>query len=270
MKREHYKHFGRHLLCLALCLCMVFGCAAPAFADGPVRFGKGVIVANSGTPGNEDSASARVKECNKKYEQYLEDRNDSSAGAKKVDYFTFIRTVFGKVRQIAINAASTADGRKVTYYSPLDDYNVIYYYDEKGLPFFALYTSADSAKDEMRFFLSQGEVVKLIDSDRQEYYDIAEDFQWLYDHAVAAYARAVYDRYGTGTYTIQAASFKDKDDAEDCCDALIKNGASARVEVIDYNYCVLIGSYKDWEKANKAADSISYPSSCDYIFIRLT
>ncbi|MGN0981881.1 MAG: SPOR domain-containing protein [Candidatus Limivicinus sp.] len=269
MKREYCRHLCRHVLCLALCLSMAFGLTAHAFADGPVRFGKGVIGANSGEPGNEDSVTARVKECNKKYEQFQEDRKDSSAGSKKLDYFTFCRTVFGKVRQVSINAASTADGRKVTYYSPLDDYNVIYYYDEKGLPYFALYTTADSAKEELRFFLSQGEVIKLIDSDKQEYYDIAEDFQWLYNHAVAAYSRAVYDRYGTGTYAVQAASFKDKDDAVDCCNALNKRGASARVEVIDYNYCVLIGSYKDWEKANKAADGISYPSSCDYVFVRL-
>ena len=77
------------------------------------------------------------------------------------------------------------------------------------------------------------------------------------------------DRYDKGNYAIQVGSFKDKEQAEDCRDSMLDEGQNARVECIDNVYCVLIGKYKDWDKAAEAFEDVELTDECGITYIRL-
>ena len=57
--------------------------------------------------------------------------------------------------------------------------------------------------------------------------------------------------------------------AEDCRDSMLDEGQDARVECIDNVYCVLIGKYKDWDKAAEAFEDVELTDECGITYIRL-
>ena len=261
----------KSLLCLCLLVCMAAGICAPAYADSSGTKGSGQSFGDlTGNTASSDetigkskaSVKERVDQCNKKYNAYQKIK--STRDTAKLDSFAMARTIDGEIRQIDIEATDEA-----SYYSPLEDYSVIYYYED-GLPYFALYYYEGSKpRKEFRFFLSESEIVKWIDADGKESYESPDEFFFVYDHAVAAYARAMYDRYDKGRYAIQAGCFKDRDEAAACRNALAKQGVDARIQVIDEAYCVLIGKYKDWDSANDDRKEIDFTGECGIVFIRL-
>lgn len=272
MKNSGKRTFAlKSLLCLCLLVCLTAGICAPAYADASGTKGSGLSFGNmtgNSTSDNQTigkskaSVKERVDQCNSKYNAYQKIK--SYRDTAKLDSYAMVRTIEGVIKQIDIQSTDEA-----SYYSPLEDYSVIYYYDD-GLPYFALYYyEGTKPREQIRFYLSESEIVKWIDSDGEESYEAPDEFFYVYDHAVAAYARAMYDRYGKGRYAIQAGCFKDKDDAEDCCNSLVKQGVEARVQVIDEAYCVLIGKYKDWDSANDARNEIDFTDDCGIVLIRL-
>lgn len=218
------------------------------------------------------SKKERLDDCNQKYNDYQEDSKDvNNVGTTMPDGFSLVRTIEGEIRQIQVFSPeySKAKNPEKSYYSPLEDYSVIYYFED-GLPYFALcYDDNTKPRDQLRFYLSQGEIIHWIDEDGEESDEAPEEFFFLYDHAMSAYSRAMYDSYDKGKYAIQAGSFKDKGQAEACRDSLIQVGQDARVENIDNVYCVLIGNYRDWDKAAEAFEDMELTDECGITYVRL-
>lgn len=221
---------------------------------------------------SEASIKERLDECKQKYLDYQkESQNTSNVGTTMPDGFSLVRIIDGEIRQVQVFAPSYSKAKNPenSFYSPLEDYSMIYYFKDE-LPYFALcYYENTKPREEMRFYLSQGEIIQWVDEDGEESSEAPEEFFFIYDHALSAYARAMYDRYDKGKYAIQVGSFKDKELAEECCTSLIENGQDARVKIMDSLYCVLIGEYKDWDKAAEAFEDVELTEECGITYIRL-
>ena len=264
---------------ISFCLCFSIVASVPVTAYGTTENGKVIfgLPYGDGTEREEvgtsdKSLKERLEECKQKYSDYQNDSKDvSNVGTIMPDGFSLVRTIDGEIRQVQVFSPqySKAKNPENSCYSPLEDYSIIYYYED-GLPYFALcYYDNTSPRDQFRFYLSQGEIIQWIDEDGETSNEAPEEFFFLYDHAMAAYSRAMYDRYDKGSYAIQVGSFKDKEQAEDCRDSMLDEGQDARVECIDNVYCVLIGKYKDWDKAAEAFEDVELTDECGITYIRL-
>lgn len=264
---------------LSFCLCAGMLASVSVCAYGATGSGKLTFGLNTGSSAEENKVGAsqlslkeRLEECQQKYRDYQDDSQYvSNVGTTRPDGFSLVRTIDKEIRQVQVFSPiySKAKNPENSYYSPLDDYSVIYYFKD-GLPYFALcYYDNTSPREEYRFYLSQGEIIQWIDEDGETSNEAPEEFFYLYDHAIAAYSRAMYDRYDKGNYAIQVGSFKDKESAEECRDSLVNIGQDARVEEIDNVYCVLIGKYKDWDKAAEAFEDVELTDECGITYVRL-
>ena len=264
---------------LSFCLCLGIVTSLPVTAYGATGNGKLIFGLPSDDSSEKESVGVsdksmkdRLEECQQKYRDYQDDsKYVSKVGTTMPDGFSLVRTINKEIRQVQVFSPIYYEAKipENSCYSPLEDYSVIYYYDD-GLPFFALcYNDNTSSREEYRFYLSQGEIIQWIDDDGETSNQAPDEFFFLYDHAMAAYSRAMYDRYDKGNYAIQVGSFKDKEQAEDCRDSMLDEGQDARVESIDNVYCVLIGKYKDWDKAAEAFEDVELTDLCGTTYIRL-
>ena len=156
-------------------------------------------------------------------------------------------------------------------YVVYDDFSAIYYYTDDGLPRFALFTDKSSVyKKEYRFYLSEGEVIKWVDNDGEEYYGDPQNLPGLYEIALANYSRAMYDCYNKGKYSIQVGCFTDEKDAKACQKSMADLGEDVIVKEIDNAYCVLTRYYfDDWDSASSYGAEMSFSDDCGVIFVRL-
>lgn len=268
----------KKLLKLGLCLSLVFALAlslgAAARADG-IRFGVGggsgdvnVSYDSNGLPRLRESASKakRAEDCQKLLNSWWQDK--MYKWEYELDDFASVDTYAYKIRQIDILSHQRSDSRNSSYYSPLNDYTVGYYY-HNGLPYFAfVYDDNTSNNKETRLYISEGEVVSWKNSYGEEGFGEPAEFDFIYEHAMSAYARAMCDYADKGTFAIDMGTFKDSGAALACRQSLLDLGINARIEVIDNIYCVLVGRYNTWDAAAEDAEMLHMTDECGIMFIR--
>lgn len=255
----------------AVCLCLFAGMGLSARADSnPSMNLIGGSVSSSGSISTDRSIKDRLDECITVYNNYQKVKSERTA--KTPDSFTTVYSISGKIKQIDVLAdcvvkKDSSNSNYVIY----DDFSAIYYYTDDGLPRFALLSDKSTVyKKEYRFYLSEGEVIKWIDSDGEEYYGEPENLPGLYDIALANYSRAMYDCYNKGKYSVQVGCFLDENDAKACQKSMKSLGEDVIVKKIDNAYCVLTRYYfKDWESAASYGADMNFSDDCGVIFVRL-
>ena len=92
----------------------------------------------------------------------------------------------------------------------------------------------------------------------------------LYEIALANYARAMYDCYNKGKYSVQVGCFRDEKDAKACQTSMADLGEDVIVKEIDTAYCVLTRYYfDDWDSAASYGAEMNFSDDCGVIFVRL-
>lgn len=267
------KQMMKRFLSGAVCLCMFVGMGLSAGADSSPSSKMNLIGSNgssSSSVSTEKSIKDRLDECITVYNDYQKVKKERKA--KTPDSFTTVYSISGIIKQIDVLAdyavKKDASNSKYVVY---DDFSAIYYYTDDGLPRFALFTDKSSVyKKEYRFYLSEGEVIKWVDNDGEEYYGDPQNLPGLYEIALANYSRAMYDCYNKGKYSIQVGCFTDEKDAKACQKSMADLGEDVIVKEIDNAYCVLTRYYfDDWDSASSYGAEMSFSDDCGVIFVRL-
>lgn len=257
----------------AVCLCLFAGMGLSARADSSASGKMNLLGGGTSTSGSistEKSIKDRLDECITVYNDYQKVKSERKA--KTPDSFTTVYSISGKIKQIDVLADCVVKkDSSNSKYAVYDDFSAIYYYTDGGLPRFALLTdkSATYIKD-YRFYLSEGEVIKWVDNDGEEYYGEPQNLPGLYEIALANYARAMYDCYNKGKYSVQVGCFRDEKDAKACQKSMTDLGEDVIVKEIDNAYCVLTRYYfDDWDSAASYGAEMNFSDDCGVIFVRL-
>ena len=257
----------------ALCFCILAGIGLSAWADSNSSNTMNLLGGNASSGGSistDKSIKDRLDECITVYNEYQKVKSERKA--KTPDSFTTVYTISGKIKQIDVLAdrvvkKDSSNSKYVIY----DDFSAIYYYTDDGLPRFALLMDKSSVyKKEYRLYLSEGEVIKWVDNDGEEYYGEPQNLPGLYEIALANYARAMYDCYNKGKYVVQVGCFRDEKDAKACQESMAELGEEVVVKKLDNAYCVLTRYYfDDWDSAASYGAEMNFSDDCGVIFVRL-
>lgn len=271
------KRFFRALTCCILCAAIFVSMGLFAYADSTnlIRGNKSGSSDSSSSVGSlsNHSYKDRLDECNTVYNRYQDIKY--MRRSFKMDSFVTAHTIDGNIKQIDILPACKVDkNTSSSNYIINDDLDVIYYYTDSGFPRFSLMTDKSTIyDDEYRLFLSEGEVIKYIDDNGDTYSSENSDLSelnYVYDYALAAYARAYYDHTGKGKYIVQMGCFKDLDDANECKQSMDALGEEVVIDKLDNVYCVVSKYYfNDWNDASKYGADMDFSDDCGTIFVRL-
>lgn len=267
------KKLAKAIISCVLCLAVLSSMGLSASADS-ASTQKVNLLGGSDSGGGSiptgNSLKERLAECITVYNSYQNVK--STRTAKKPDAFTTVYTVDGVIKQIDVFAdCIVKEKSSSSNYLVFDDFSVIYYYTDDGLPRFALIMDKSSVYNkEYRFYLSEGEVIKWVDNEGNEYFEEPTNFPGLYEIALANYARAMYDCYDKGKYVVQMGCFTDKDDAEKCMESMTSLGEDVVIDRLDDAYCVVSHYYfKDWDSATEYGKGMEFSDDCGIIFVRL-
>lgn len=271
----------KSVLWLSLCLILLFSLCIPGYADklgkSGINFGNSASSSSSSSSANYDASysgplyssksnKTRMDESQQLLNAWANIKNKRSFTYP--DKFTRISTYNNQVRQVDINSYSNhhSNPKNSTNYAPYDYYSVIYYYND-GIPYFALVYDNSADSFETKLYFSEGEIVYWKNEDKQSGEYTPAEFSTMYEHALFAYARAMYDCFNSSSYTIQVGCFKDSS-AVSCYNSMVKIGVYPSLAIIDNCYCILVGSYSTWDDAARALDKLSYTKDCGIMFVR--